>query len=98
MKSFGLFLISVALVAYGEARQTGTPPANQPVPLTDLISQAQSHIEKLGQELRSNLNIPNQDAVIATLKNHTSALATNVKGYVDEMTDKVSHTFFSLVY
>ncbi|XP_020706675.1 uncharacterized protein LOC105694113 [Athalia rosae] len=85
-----VLLVIVALVASCQAKAVGESPANNPVPLADLITQAQADIAKLGRELHENLKLPDQETIVNALKDHSNTLVTNVKSYVNQVTEDVA--------
>lgn len=87
------FAVLFALAVVAHARVPSEPPANSPVPLTDLIAKAQADIAKLGKDLHDSLNLPDQETIVNTLKTHSSNLVTNVKSYVNQVSEEVSSSY-----
>lgn len=68
-----------------ESQQTGT----QPLQLPD-IQEAQTLINNLGARLQQQLNLPNQEEFLNTMKEQSSNLVNNVQAYLKNMSDEVS--------
>ncbi|XP_071572312.1 apolipophorin-III-like protein [Temnothorax nylanderi] len=68
-----------------ESQQTGT----QPLQLSDHIKEAQAVINNLGAQLQQQLNLPNQEELINTMKEQSTNLVNNVQAYLKNVSDEI---------
>ncbi|XP_011686217.1 PREDICTED: uncharacterized protein LOC105448965 [Wasmannia auropunctata] len=94
MRCLPVVILAVLLVAVEgkvvpasdvENQQTGT----QPLQLSDHIKEAQNVINNLGAQLQQQLNLPNQEEFLNTIKEQSSNLANNVQAYLKNMSDEI---------
>ncbi|XP_012525596.1 uncharacterized protein LOC105830660 [Monomorium pharaonis] len=69
-----------------ENQQTGT---QQPLQLSDHIKEAQNVINNLSAQLQQQLNLPNQEDFLNTIKEQSTNLANNVQAYLKNVTDEI---------
>ncbi|XP_043253097.1 uncharacterized protein LOC122397771 [Colletes gigas] len=91
MKSIIAIILAVALLS--EAKVAPTTTANTQttpeVQLSDLISQAQANINNLGKQIQEHLNLPDQETLVQTVKDQSSAFVTDVQQYIANITEQV---------
>ncbi|XP_053972941.1 uncharacterized protein LOC128873398 [Hylaeus volcanicus] len=91
MKSIVAFVAALALVC--EAKVAPATSANTPtspeLQLSDLISQAQTSINNLGKQIQEQLNLPDQETIVKTVKEQSSQFVTNIQQYMTNVTAEV---------
>ncbi|XP_011631638.1 uncharacterized protein LOC105423558 [Pogonomyrmex barbatus] len=68
-----------------ENQQTST----QPVSLSDYIKEAQNRINDFGIQLQQQFNLPNQEDIVNTLREHSANFTSSVQEYIKTVTDEV---------
>ncbi|XP_046824241.1 uncharacterized protein LOC124426524 [Vespa crabro] len=69
-----------------EAQQT----SNQPLQLSELISQAQANINTLAVQLQEKLNLPDQETLIKNVKEQSTSFVNNLQEFVKNVTEQVN--------
>ncbi|XP_017879388.1 uncharacterized protein LOC108624516 [Ceratina calcarata] len=87
MKIFAIVL-AVVLVSVKAAPSDGTAPGSSDVKLTDLIQQAQTNINNLATQIQEQLNIPDQDTIVKTVKEQSSNFVTTMQEFMKNMTEE----------
>ncbi|XP_076619683.1 apolipophorin-III-like protein [Colletes latitarsis] len=91
MKSVIAIILAVALLS--EAKVAPTTTANTQtspeVQLNELISQAQTNINNLGKQIQEHLNLPDQETLVQTVKDQSSAFVTDVQQYMANITEQL---------
>ncbi|XP_035737772.1 uncharacterized protein LOC118448531 [Vespa mandarinia] len=95
MKIAYLIVLTVFLV-YTEAKVV--PPSNveaqqtsnQPLQLSELISQAQANINTLAVQLQEKLNLPDQETLIKNVKEQSTSFVNNLQEFVKNVTEQVN--------
>ncbi|XP_011499734.1 PREDICTED: uncharacterized protein LOC105363678 [Ceratosolen solmsi marchali] len=82
-------IIFMALVVYTSALPKDTSEALQPLQLSEFINNAQKNINNLAANIKNQLNIPDQDTVVNTLKNQSSTFVNNVQQYITSVSEEV---------
>lgn len=87
MKFIAFFaLIACTFAAPKEAEKEIMGPIN----LSEMINNAQKNINELASNIKNQLNIPDQETVINTLKNQSSSFVSNVQNYISSVSEEVS--------
>lgn len=98
MKWIFAIVLGVAFIAIqskaAPAANVDEQPGAQPLQLSDLISQAQNHINTLSTQIQQQLNLPNQEEFTNTLKEQSTNLANNVQEYIKNITEEVRKYIF----
>ncbi|XP_034171096.1 apolipophorin-III-like protein [Osmia lignaria lignaria] len=92
MKSILAIILAVALmseakIAPGSTNSQGTPELQ----LSDLISQAQANINALAKQIQEQLNIPDQETIVKTVKEQSTNFVHNIQDYVKNITEEVKN-------
>lgn len=84
-------IVFLAIMAYVYAAPESEKPLNQPLQLSELISNAQKNIEELAVNIKNQLNIPDKETVVNTIKNQSSSFVNNVQGYIANVSEEVKN-------
>ncbi|XP_058790345.1 uncharacterized protein LOC131663756 [Phymastichus coffea] len=82
-------IVFVALIACAWAAPKEAEVAQQPFQLPEFISNAQKNLNELAQNIKNQINIPDQETVVNTLKNQSSSFVTNVQSYIDNVSEEI---------
>ncbi|XP_043496308.1 uncharacterized protein LOC122520281 [Polistes fuscatus] len=94
MKSTFLIVLTVIL-AYTEAKAVSSEnvetqqTSNQPLQLSELISQAQASINSLTAELQDKMNLPDQQTVVNTVKEQSTNFVNSLQELMKNVTEQV---------
>jgi polyribonucleotide nucleotidyltransferase len=80
----------MALVVCTWALPKEANEGSQSLQLSELISNAQKNINELAANIKTQLNIPDQDTVVNTLKNQSSTFVNNVQQYITSVSEEVN--------
>lgn len=69
-----------------EAQQTSS---NQPLQLSELISQAQTNINNLAVQLQEKLSLPDQETLVNSVKEQSTNFVNNLQQFVKNVTEQV---------
>lgn len=83
-------VIFVTLLACAWAAPKEAETVSQPIQLSELISNAQKNINELAANIKTQLNIPDQETVVNTIKNQSSTFVSNVQSYITNVSEDVS--------
>ncbi|XP_076675595.1 apolipophorin-III-like protein [Andrena cerasifolii] len=59
--------------------------------LTEFIGQAQANINNLTKQIQEQLNLPDQETIVRTVKQQSTDFVTNVQAYMQNMTEEVKN-------
>jgi len=62
---------------------------NQPTQLVDLITTAQENINNIGKQIQEQLNLPDQQTVVNTIKEQSNSLVNNVQSYIAQVSEDI---------
>lgn len=83
-------VVLVALLACAwAAPKDAVNPASQPLQVSEVVSQAQKHINDLATSIKDQLNIPDQEAVVRTIKDQSTNLVTNLQSLITSVSEEV---------
>ena len=99
----GFVVFSVVALAAAKPQKAASEPvqdvtANQPTNLAELISNAQANINNIGKQIQEQLNIPDQTAVVNTIKTQSANLVNNVQTFMSQVSEDVRHLFIYFVF
>ncbi|KAF7392828.1 uncharacterized protein V1477_012637 [Vespula maculifrons] len=94
MKIAYLIVLTVFLV-YTEAKivpssNVEAQQTNQPLHLSELISQAQANINTLAAQFQEKINLPDQETIVNTVKEQSTSFVNNLQQFVKNVTEQVS--------
>lgn len=76
------FVLAVAAALVVCAAAAPTEDAAK-IPLSQVISDAQKNITQLASDIRTQLNLPDQEQVITAIKDQSNHLVSNVQSYIE---------------
>lgn len=89
----GIALFAMVALAAAHPRPPSQPkaPANEltPTPLADIIAEAQNNISNLGKQIQEQLNLPDQETVMNTIKAQSTTLVNNVNSYITQVSEDI---------
>ena len=59
--------------------------------LAEFIGQAQANINNLTKQIQEQLNLPDQETIVNTVKQQSTDFVTNVQAYMQNMTEEVKN-------
>ncbi|XP_076760374.1 apolipophorin-III-like protein [Xylocopa sonorina] len=91
MKNILVVIFAVVLVSEAKvAPSTGTANSgSSDIQLTELINQAQTNINNLAKQIQEQLNIPDQQTIVNTVKEESNKFATNMQDFMKNITAQV---------
>ncbi|CAL7937107.1 unnamed protein product [Xylocopa violacea] len=92
MKNILVVIFTVVLVSEAKvAPSTGTTNSEgaSDIQLTELINQAQTNINNLAKQIQEQLNIPDQQTIVNTVKEESNKFATNMQDFMRNITAQV---------
>ena len=94
---FVVFAVVVLAAAKPHDQKTAEPvqdvTANLPTNLAEIISSAQANINNMGKQIQEQLNIPDQTAVVNTIKTQSANLVSNVETFMSQVSQDVRNLF-----
>ena len=88
-KTFAIFVVLVAASSAVPRSPRDVKEAAQPTQLSELITQAQTNINNLAEQIQKQLNLPDQETVVNTLKNQSATFANTLQGYITKASEEV---------
>ncbi|XP_033211185.1 uncharacterized protein LOC117169123 [Belonocnema kinseyi] len=95
--TLAFFVVLVAAASAIPRNRRDVKDAAQPTQLTELITQAQTNINNLGKQIQEQLNLPDQETVVNTIKTQSTNFAEGLKGVVTKATEEVECKFYFIV-
>lgn len=97
MRAVGIALFALVAMAVAHPSGSGESPAAQstqgaaqPPQLVDIINTAQQNINNLGKQIQEQLQLPDQETVVNTIKTQSTDLVKNVQTYITQVSEEVS--------
>ncbi|XP_076237077.1 apolipophorin-III-like protein [Calliopsis andreniformis] len=92
MKSILTIVLAVAVLSDAKVARETTAANSQEslqVQLNELISQAQSNINNMAKQIQEQLNLPDQETIVRTVKEQSNNFVANIQSYMQNMTEEV---------
>ena len=92
MKRILAIVLAVAVLSEAKVAppaDSANSPSTFESQLSDFISQAQSNINNLSKQIQEQLNLPDQETLVRTVKQQSSDFVSNVQAYMQNMTEEV---------
>ena len=94
MKRILAIVLAVAVLSEAKVAPPATTTNSQTTfesQLTDFIGQAQANINNLTKQIQEQLNLPDQETIIRTVKQQSTDFVANVQTYMQNMTEEVKN-------
>ena len=94
MKRILAIVLAVAVLSEAKVAPPATTTNSQTTfesQLTELIGQAQANINNLTKQIQEQLNLPDQETIVNTVKQQSTDFVTNVQAYMQNMTEEVKN-------
>lgn len=99
------YAVLLAVLGCAWAAPKEDAAAAQPIQLSEFIANAEKTLEGLATNIKTQLNIPDQETVVNTLKTQSTTFVDNAKSYINQANEQVvtsaqihSFAFFFLLH
>ncbi|CAB0038739.1 unnamed protein product [Trichogramma brassicae] len=89
MKYLAILAVCLAVSCWAAPEGDKEVAVQQPLQLAEIISNAQKNINELATQIKTQLNLPDQETVVNTLKTQSSDFVNKVQGYISTVSEEV---------